>query len=154
MASYRFVTEWRLDAPVRRVWDVLYAVERWPSWWEGVERTRELEAGEPGGVGKLFEIAWRSVLPYELAFEIRVTRVEEPSLMEGEAHGELEGTGRWRLTADDGGTLVVYEWDVRTTKRWMNLLGPLARPAFAWNHDRVMATGLRGLRRVLSVGAH
>lgn len=149
MASYRFTTEWQLDAAPERVWDVLYAVERWPSWWEGVERTRELHAGEASGVGKVFEIAWRSVLPYELAFEVRVTRVEEPRLMEGKARGELEGTGLWRLAPDDGGTLVVYEWDVHTTKMWMNLLGPLARPVFNWNHDRVMAAGRRGLERVL-----
>ena len=31
----------------------------------------------------------------------------------------------------------------------MNLLAPLARPIFAWNHDFVMRNGADGLSRLL-----
>jgi hypothetical protein len=66
------------------------------------------------------------------------------------ASGELEGVGRWRFFRDDGGsTTLFYQWDVGTTRPWMNALAPLARPAFAWNHDRVMAAGGEGLARRL-----
>ncbi len=61
--------------------------------------------------------------------------------------GELEGVGRWRLYEQDGVTAVLYEWNVRTTKAWMNLLAPLLRPAFEWNHDWVMRARRRGNRR-------
>jgi hypothetical protein len=62
------------------------------------------------------------------------------------AAGELEGVGRWRFFRDDGGsTTLFYQWDVGTTRPWMNALAPLARPALAWNHDRVMAAGGEGL---------
>ena len=80
-----------------------------------------------------------------------VDRVERPGLMEGTASGELAGSGRWRLIEDRGVTAVIYEWDVRTTKRWMNLLAPLARPVFKWNHDVVMGWGGEGLARRLGV---
>ncbi len=53
------------------------------------------------------------------------------------------GTGRWKLTSADGGTLVRYDWDIRTTRRWMNLLAPVARPAFSWNHAELMREGAR-----------
>jgi len=33
----------------------------------------------------------------------------------------------------------------------MNMLGPLPRPAFAWNHDLVMRQGGVGLARKLGV---
>ena len=33
----------------------------------------------------------------------------------------------------------------------MNRLAPLARPAFAWNHDYVMRQGARGLAEKLGV---
>ena len=59
---------------------------------------------------------------------MRLTRVEPLSLIEGEAVGELAGTGRWRLTHDAGVTRVRYDWNVRTTRPWMNLLAPVARP--------------------------
>jgi hypothetical protein len=40
----------------------------------------------------------------------------------------------------------VYEWNVRTTERWMNVVAPLARPVFAWNHDCLMRNGAPGSR--------
>ncbi len=70
-------------------------------------------------------------------------------LLEGVASGELAGTGLWRFFADGDATAVFYQWDVETTRAWMNLLAPLARPAFAWNHDRVMREGGAGFARLL-----
>ena len=46
-------------------------------------------------------------------------------------------------------TTVRYAWAVRTTRPWMNLLAPIMRPAFAWNHDYVMANGATGLAKLL-----
>ena len=92
---------------------------------------------------------WRSRLPYDLVFDMRTTRADVPRLLEGEGSGELVGIGRWRLFAEDSATAVVYEWNVGTTKPWMNALAPLARPAFAWNHDWVMRNGGEGLARLL-----
>ena len=52
--------------------------------------------------------------------------------------------GTWRLYEGED-VAVVYDWRVRTTKWWMNVLGPLARPAFSWTHDIVMRQGGKGL---------
>jgi uncharacterized protein YndB with AHSA1/START domain len=138
-----------LAAERERVWDALHASADWPRWWRGVEGVVEIEPGDDDGVGQLSRYTWKSKLPYELVFDMRSTRVERPHLMEGEASGELAGIGRWRLYEDDGTTAVVYEWNVHTTKAWMNLLAPLARPVFAWNHDWVMGHGGEGLARLL-----
>jgi uncharacterized protein YndB with AHSA1/START domain len=149
MAEYRFLTTWLLEAPQERVWDAVYEQESWPSWWRGVEAVEVLEEGEAGGVGKVSRLTWRSRLPYDLVFDARTTRVERPHLIEADAFGELTGRGRWRLFEGDDTTAVLYEWNVGTTKAWMNLLAPLARPVFAWNHDWVMAHGGEGLARLL-----
>jgi hypothetical protein len=94
---------------------------------------------------------WRSKLPYRLAFDMRLTRVEPMSLIEGEAIGELSGTGRWQFSEEKDATRVRYDWNVKTTKPWMNLLAPVARPIFKWNHDVVMGWGAEGLARKLGV---
>ena len=138
------MTAWLIEAPIERVWDELFDVAAWPQWWKGVTDARELEPGDPDGVGKVFSISWRSFLPYDLTFVTTVTDVEKPTLMQGSAEGGLTGTGRWRLFHHGGVTAVTYEWDVRTTKAWMNALAPLARPIFEWNHDYVMRHGRRG----------
>lgn len=149
MSDYEFVTIWRLSAPVERVYEALHASDRWPEWWPGVEKVEEVEPGDESGVGNLRRYTWKSKLPYRLVFEMRTTRVERPSVLEGAAVGELDGTGRWTLTAIPEGTEVRYDWKVRTTKPWMNLLAPIARPVFQWNHDVVMAWGGEGLARRL-----
>jgi len=146
---YDFLTTWVLEAPRERIWEAIWNSQRWPEWWRGVERVVELEPGDERGLGQRSRLTWRSRLPYELDFEVRTVRVERPHLLEGEASGELAGLGRWRLFAEDSATAVVYEWQVGTTKRWMNALAPLARPAFAWNHDWVMRNGGRGLAGLL-----
>jgi hypothetical protein len=145
--EYRFLTTWLLDCDRELAWELLRDTLRWPEWWRGVEAVEQLEQGDADDVGSRYLIHWRSRLPYRIAFEFRVDEVERPVAMAGRASGELEGTGRWRLFAEDGVTAVVYEWNVVTTKRWMNLLAPLARPVFAWNHDVVMGWGGEGLAR-------
>ncbi len=148
MARYCFLTTWCLDAPIERVFEAIHDTESWPSWWRGVESVVELEPGDGDGVGSLARYTWKSWLPYRLEFDMRVTRVNRPYEMEGQAIGELAGTGRWRLF-EGPATAVLYEWDVQTTRRWMNVLAPLARPLFAWNHDVVMRRGGEGLARRL-----
>jgi uncharacterized protein YndB with AHSA1/START domain len=149
VARYEFLTTWYVDAPIERVFSVLDDSAAYPEWWKGVTAVEVLDPGEAGGVGKRARFSWRSVLPYTLSFDSRVTRVEPPHLLAGEATGELEGVGEWRLFSAGGTTAVLYSWRVRTTKPWMNLFGPLLRPAFRWNHDLVMRQGGAGLARRL-----
>jgi uncharacterized protein YndB with AHSA1/START domain len=149
VADYCFLTTWLLDSPREPVWEAIYAQRRWPQWWRGVEAADELRSGDADGVGAVSRMVWRSLLPYRVRFEVTTTRVERPHLMEGEAVGELAGTGRWRLYEDGGATAVLYEWNVTTTKPWMNLLAPVARPVFEWNHDWVMAQGGEGIAALL-----
>jgi uncharacterized protein YndB with AHSA1/START domain len=151
MAEYHFVSTWQIQAPIERVWEEIYHAERWPSWWKYVAGVEELEHGAADGVGRRMRLLFRTLLPYTLGFEVTVTRVRPPSLLEADAAGELEGTGRWTLTPTGGGTLVRYDWDIRTTKPWMNLLAPVARPAFRWNHEALMREGGESLARRLGV---
>ena len=145
MAAYDFLTSWCIGAPIERVFSVLNDTAAYPEWWKGVASVEVLESGDANGLGQLARLSWRSSLPYTLSFDSRVTRVEPPYLIEGTASGELEGVGAWHLFSGREGTAVLYSWRVRTTRRWMNVSGPLARPAFNWNHDRVMRQGGRGL---------
>ena len=116
-----------------------------------MECVEERDAGDGAGVGSRHLVKWRSRIPYPLAFEFTVERKEPPGLLAGVAEGELAGIGCWRLFERDGVTAVVYDWQVETTRRWMNLVGPIARPAFGYNHDVVMRWGGEGLARRLGV---
>ncbi|MGA6948123.1 MAG: SRPBCC family protein [Solirubrobacterales bacterium] len=149
MAEYRFLTTWLVQAERDRVWDAIYESERWPGWWKGVLEAEKLEEGDEAGVGQYGRYVWKSRLPYRLEFFVRTTKVEKPHLLEGDASGELAGIGRWRLFEHAGVTAVLYEWNVRTTRAWMNFFAPFARPIFAVNHDYVMRNGGNGLAKLL-----
>ncbi len=49
------------------------------------------------------------------------------------------------LREEDGQTVARYDWNIRTTRWWMNLLAPLARGIFKSNHDIVMRSGAKGI---------
>ncbi len=148
MANYSFLTTWIIDAPCMPVWDTIYEIERWPEWWRGVSKVEKLENGDENGIGELYRHEWRSVIPYPVRFETRITRFERPYVIEAVADGELAGTGRWRFF-DGPVTAVTYEWKVRTTPLWMNLAAPVAGPIFRWNHNVVMRQGGEGLAALL-----
>ena len=148
MAGYAFLTTWIVDAPREDVWRAIYEIERWPEWWRGVRRVEKLEEGDDAGIGALYRHEWRSVIPYPVRFETRITDIQPLDLIEAVAQGELAGTGRWRFFGGPE-TAVTYEWNVRTTVPWMNLVAPIARPVFRWNHNVVMHQGGEGVAALL-----
>jgi hypothetical protein len=153
MTTYSFVTIWRVKAPIENVWNEIYHSQDWPVWWKGVESVVEISKGDERGVGSVHRYTWKSKLPYRLSFDMKTVRIEPPVLLEGIATGELQGHGLWQLSTSGsetagetaGETIVRYDWKVETTKWWMNLLAPIARPLFEWNHNVVMSWGAKGL---------
>jgi len=151
MKTYEFVTIWRVKAPIETVWNEIYHSDEWPTWWKGVESVVELRKGDEKGVGSIRRYTWKSKLPYRLSFDMQTIRIEPPRLLEGVAMGELQGRGLWQLSTEGSETIVRYDWIVETTKQWMNLLSPIARPLFEWNHNVVMNWGAEGLAKRLGV---
>ena len=150
-ADYHYVSTWQLQAPIEQVWPAISDLERLPAWYPAVQEVQTLTAGDPDGVGRRVRYLLKGRLPMRLAFEATITRVDPPRELELRAEGELAGTGRWELGQQGGVTSVRYTWDVRTTKPWMNLAAPLARPLFTWNSKGVMLEAGEGLARYLQV---
>src|SRR5262249_27753159 len=133
MAGYRFVTRWSIPADPERVWDELNTPGRYHEWWPSFVAYRSLTPGVTG-VGARAERVVRGALPPQLR-STRTTRgTDPPREVAYDADGDLIGRGRFLVAPRGGGTEVTFYWDVRTRRRVMNLLAPLLRPLFAWNH--------------------
>lgn len=145
MAEYRFVTFWQIEAPLQVVFDTVFDSLQWPAWWHGAECVEQLVEGDANGIGSIRRYTWKSLLAYRIAFDALATRIEPPVALEASVDGDLQGGGRWAFFHDNGITTVRYEWDVRTTRRWMNMLAPVAHPVFARNHHALMQRGAEGL---------
>jgi hypothetical protein len=150
MASYSFITEWKLKAPLADVWQTIRESSEWPRWWKGVVSVKEITPGNEHRIGNISDLVWKSFLPYHLCFRSTVVKVIPMEYMEGDVVGELEGKGRWYFYYNDGITTVRYHWDVKTTKSWMNFFAPLLKGIFKWNHDVVMQWGGEGLAKKLN----
>lgn len=151
MSDYEFVSVWTVHAELPRVWDAIEAADAWPEWWKGVLRSVEIKPGDANGVGGVRRTTWKSALPYKLEFDSEIVRIEKHRLIEANAFGELEGKGIWQFRELDDNTIrVQYDWTVKTTKAWMNVLAPVAKPFFRWNHDTIMRWGEEGLRKRLA----
>jgi len=151
MPQYRFVTVWRLQAPIDRVFAAIDDAEAWPTWWPNVRAVEPLGEGRPDKVGNRYRMTFVGKLPYELRFDSLVSDRRPPTSLVGVATGELEGTGEWTLWTEEDRTVARYVWAIRTTARWMNLLAPLpfVDEIFRLNHHAVMRNGLIGIRRRL-----
>ncbi|HJW57668.1 MAG TPA: SRPBCC family protein [Burkholderiaceae bacterium] len=150
MADYRLITHWHIEAPLHDVYNTIFHSLEWPSWWRGVIQVQECTSGREDGIGSVRRYIWKSRLPYRLSFDARTTRIESMAVLEAAVTGDLEGIGRWLFSQSGAITTVRYEWQVRTTRSWMNLLAPLARFIFRNNHDALMQRGAEGLARQLN----
>ena len=147
--EYRFVTVWCIEAPIEVVCEAVSRSLCWPQWWGNVESVEELVPGDARGIGSVRRYTWRGRLPYRLTFDICVVHAEPLAAVEGIASGDVEGRGRWSFATDGCVTSARFEWQIRTTPVWMNLLAPFARPLIKWNHDGIMRRGGEALARML-----
>jgi hypothetical protein len=152
MQTFSFISVWNFEgALLEPVWNALSAIEDWPSWWTGVEQVEVLDRGGPDRVGFRSLQTWKSKLPYRLRFQGRIDRVEPMRRIEISSEGELQGTGLMRFAHSGTSTVFQYDWNVATTKAWMNLVAPLAKRLFSWNHGIIMDWGAAGLARKLRI---
>ena len=145
-----YVTEWRLEAPIERVWDALVDVETWPQWWPHVRSVQTLHRGATSDLGTVRRLRWSSRLPYGFTLEVETTEMRTPHRLVGRATGDMAGTGLWELARDGAGTRVRYTWELALHTRWMRLCAPFMAPVFRWNHEGVMRSGGGGLARYLA----
>jgi len=137
--TYEFHESWEVAAPLDDVRDVLVDLERYPAWWPQVVAVASLGPDDA-------RVLCRSTLPYTLDLVLHAVSREAP-LLEVRVAGDLTGTVRWRLSPTAGGTHLDFTQEVTVQGRLLGLASYLARPVLAWNHDRMMAGCLAGLRR-------
>lgn len=148
--QYSFVTLWKIEAPIKAVWDVICDTENLPSWWQAIVDIKVIDRGSENGVNFLVEQTWKGVLPYRLSLLSKTTMVDYLKSIEIVASGDLEGFGKWTFTQEGEITIVQYNWEVKTTQKALSFLALVIKPLLAWNHDEIMRWGALGLANKLN----
>lgn len=161
--TFDLSSTWRLPSTREQVWAIIADVDMsWPKWWPSCSFAAPLVRTEPPSNNQedilkatTAYLKFKASLGYTLTISIHPTKVVAPSEIEFDAGGHLEGTGRVTLSpeANDRATRMHIEWKVRPTQRWMQLLTPIAAPAFTAAHTLMMRQGEKGLFRALGEGA-
>jgi hypothetical protein len=108
-----------------------------------------MEEGNMDGMGKVIRYTWKSFLPFTLSFDFKITGKEIYKKISGEASGDLQGTGVWTFEESNGITFIQYKWEVISTKKIINLLSPVLKWFFKYNHNLIMHWGAKGLAKKL-----
>ena len=148
--DYNFLTVWKFNAPLEKVYNVIHDADNYHIWWKGQSKVETITKGDELGVGAVKKFRTRSFLPYSLIYIGTVHEVEPLKKVVGTTTGELEGKGTWIFESENGIAVVKYYWVVKTNTFFMNLFAPVMKPLFAWNHDVVMKWGGEGLAKYLN----
>ena len=100
-------------------------------------------------VGSSFSCDWRAPLGYKLRTDIVIDKIIKLNQVRLQASGDLDGTVTCIITKQGDSTRIDMDWQVITTKKWMNLLSPILKPIFTASHHAVMARGQRGFIKYL-----
>jgi hypothetical protein len=148
---------WHLPAPPQHVWAIIADIDMsWPQWWPHCNFAAPLSRTEAKTHSQedvlkatMAYLNFKAALGYTLTISIHPTDVVAPREIDFDAGGHLHGTGRVTLIPEKQGeaTRMDIEWRVRPTQRWMNVLTPVATPAFDFAHGLMMRQGEKGLTR-------
>ena len=141
---YRFRSVWTVEASPDEVFTVLRDLGGYPAWWKEVKEARKLDDDR-------FVLRVKSLLPYYLEFVSERARDEpDTGVLEARLIGDLDGFSRWTITASGDKARIQFDEEVFTRRRSLNVLAPVARPAFKLNHTLMMRHGEAGLRTFLA----
>ncbi|CAB4690957.1 MAG: polyketide cyclase [Actinobacteria bacterium] len=136
-SAYTFDGAWTVAAPRREVHAVLVDLERYVEWWPQVVAVASLGPDDA-------RVLCRSRLPYTLDLVLPAASRDLDHLLV-EVAGDLTGTVGFHLVEVAGGTRLDFHQEVRVG-RLLALASYVVRPLLVWNHDRMMAACLDGLR--------
>lgn len=149
LTEYHFTSHWKINAPITAAELAIYNIDEWHKWWPDLVAAEVVHQSSTYK-GSIFRAAWRSMAGYVLRMEITITSHLPGRQIVFTAEGDLSGSGRWEFRPSDENTSKMQiDWDVQTTKPWMNRFSPVLRPFFRYNHRLVMKRAERGLNNYL-----
>jgi uncharacterized protein YndB with AHSA1/START domain len=150
---YRLGHRWLINGPIDVVFDLLSHAGDYPTWWTPCFKSAE--ADDEVAVGARSHLRVRARLPYELVWDITVTELDPPNLIEVDTRVRLSGRFplrgpiRYTLTERPDGVEVINDQVIVSERRLPWPLRAVLQRAFAYNHDWAFRIGGRGLQRAV-----
>lgn len=140
LQTYRFTSEWTIEANPERVRSVLFDVQGWPTWWKGFQQVKMLKQDV-----YVFTVGY---LVYRINFTATLTYPKQNTLIIQTKSGDLHGQGTITVEPLGTNTSVTILWNVEDRRWWAQV--HWLRPFFIWAHDKAMQWGKEGLTGTLN----
>jgi len=142
---YQFTSHWQLDAPARAVFDILYRVQDYPTWWPQFVSVKSIGPN-------VHDMTLQSFMRYRISYTLINQRTDHKSLiLEARVDGDIRGTVEWDIDPRDGGGCIAhFSQHVSGRMALLNAFSWVLRPLFRESHNRVMREGERGLQKYLA----
>jgi len=139
LRTYRFSSTFTLEAPRKRVHEVLVDLELYADWWPQVRAVAKIDDDHA-------IVLCRSTLPYTLELVLSAVS-RDVDLLEVGIDGPIRGWAKYRLDEQGpGATSLRFEQEVRAEAPMFAVASYVARPLMVWNHHRMIRGCERGLR--------
>lgn len=137
--EYHFITHWRIEGDIARVYEVLHDPLGYPDWWKGLYlRVTELKPGDEQRVNQIVGFEMRGWLPYTLRWQLRCIETNKPYGFSSDSSGDFVGRGVWTFKQDGPIVDIRFGWNIRAEKPFLRYFSFLLKPLFIANHNWVM----------------
>ena len=145
--QYHFVTEWRVAATCKEVYDIIADAESLPRWWPSVYLdVKQTSIGDEQSIGKRVYLYTKGWLPYTLQWHFVVTENVSAETIAIRAFGDFEGRGIWIFIPDGNYCKIIFDWKLEATKPLLRRMSWFLKPVFSMNHKWAMKKGLESLQ--------
>jgi hypothetical protein len=155
MDSYQLGYRWTIEGPVETVFHYVSDARTFHEWFRVFKR---VDADDPVGplrVGSHSRMKVKALLPYTLDWEVTVSKLDPPRLMETDVRLSLNGRFgmrgyvRYRFVPAGRFVTVINEQELIADQPLPRILHPLAQAVFAFNPDWAMRAARAPLQRVV-----
>lgn len=146
-------SEWEVDAPAERVFELLLETRSYAEWWPGIAGHIE-SGGQTLTVGTVVQGAAHLPMGFiplpALRFTVRFPQIERNLRIRARVTGDVTGIAEWVLVPQDQGVILKSNTRLRLTHPLVNLVA-LALPESTWRThlETLLLEARAGLRRAL-----
>ena len=153
MGSYYFKTTHSFQEKADILWNTVIDVQSWPSIWKEFKEIKFAGNEETIKQKSIIHCKVKSLLPIIISFSVEIIEIENLNYIAIISRGDFVGSGKWILTEKETFTESSFEWRVRTTNSFINLINnlPFGRKLLEYNHNRIMKKGQNALIRKLKL---
>ena len=155
MDSYQLGYRWTIEGPVETIFHYVSDARTFHEWFHVFKR---VDADDPVGplrVGSHSRMKVKALLPYTLDWDVTVSKLDPPRLMETDVRLSLNGRFgmhgyvRYRFVPAGRFVTVINEQELIADQPLPRILHPLAQAVFSFNHDWAMSRARAPLQRVV-----